>query len=145
MEFLIDYGLYGLFGAAFLAATILPLSSEALLLLVISSSEQIMIPVIIASIGNITGSFVNYYLGWKGNYLILNKVLRLSLPEIERASAKFKKYGSVSMLFAWIPVIGDPLTVAAGMFRMNLWLFGVLVAIGKFCRYFILAYGFSLL
>ena len=71
MEFLIDYGLFGLFIAAFLAATILPLSSEALLLLVISSSEQIMIPVIVASIGNISGSFLNYYMGCKGEKYII--------------------------------------------------------------------------
>ncbi len=145
MEFLADYGLWGLFSAAFLAATILPLSSEALLLLVISSSEQIIIPVLVASAGNIAGSFLNYYLGWKGNYILLQKVLRLSTKEIEKASQKFKIYGSFSMLFAWVPVIGDPLTVVAGLFKMNLWLFTGLVAIGKFSRYLILAYGFSLL
>lgn len=143
MEFLADYGLWGLFVAAFLAATILPLSSEALLFIVIASSDQIMIPVLVASAGNIAGSFLNYYLGWKGNYLLLQKILRLSKEEIEKASRKFKKYGSFSMLFAWIPVIGDPLTVVAGLFRMNLSLFAILVAIGKFSRYLILAYGFS--
>ena len=143
MEFLADYGLWGLFVAAFLAATILPLSSEALLFIVIASSDQIMIPVLVASAGNIAGSFLNYYLGWKGNYLLLQKILRLSKEEIEKASRKFKKYGSFSMLFAWIPVIGDPLTVVAGLFRMNLSLFAILVPIGKFSRYLILAYGFS--
>ena len=131
--------------AAFLAATILPFSSEALLLFVISSSEQLMVPVLVASVGNITGSFLNYYLGWKGNELILIKIFRLSEEEISRASRIFKKYGSFSLLFAWVPIVGDPLTVVAGLFKMNLLLFAVLVSVGKFSRYLILAYGFSLL
>ncbi|MBN1406535.1 MAG: DedA family protein [Calditrichaceae bacterium] len=145
MEILADYGLIGLFTAAFFAATILPLSSEALLLFIIASGDQIMIPVLVASMGNIAGSFLNYYLGWKGNRLILNKFFRLTDDEIEKASQRFVKYGSFSMLFAWVPVIGDPLTVVAGIFKMNIWLFTILVAIGKFSRYLILALSFSAL
>ena len=145
MEFLAEYGLIGLFIAAFLAATILPFSSEALLLVIIASGDQILIPVIVASAGNILGSFLNYFLGWKGNRLVLNKFFRLSDEEIEKASKRFIKYGSFSMLFAWVPIIGDPLTVVAGLFKMKIWLFAILVAIGKFSRYMILAYGFSLL
>lgn len=144
MEFLAEYGLIGLFTAAFLAATILPLSSEALLLLIIASSDQIMIPVLIASAGNVAGSFCNYFLGWKGNRLVLNKFFRLTDEEIEKASQRFIKYGSFSMLFAWIPIIGDPLTVVAGLFKMNIWIFTILVSIGKFGRYVILAFGFKL-
>ena len=145
MEFLAEYGLTGLFTAAFLAATILPLSSEALLLLIIATSDQIMVPVLVASVGNIAGSFLNYYLGWKGNKLVLNRFFRLSDAEIEKAGKRFIKYGSFSMLLAWVQIIDDPLTVAAGLFRMNLWLFAILVAIGKFSRYTILALGFKLL
>ena len=145
MEFLADYGLIGLFIAAFLAATILPFSSEALLLVIIASGDQILIPVIVASAGNILGSFLNYFLGWKGNRLVLNKLFRLTENEIEKASQRFIKYGSFSMLFAWVPIIGDPLTVVAGLFKMNIWIFTILVSIGKFSRYVILAYGFSLL
>ena len=145
MEFLADYGLIGLFIAAFLAATILPFSSEALLLVIIASGDQILIPVIVASAGNILGSFLNYFLGWKGNRLVLNKFFRLSDEEIEKASKRFIKYGSFSMLFAWVPIIGDPSTVVAGLFKMNIWIFTILVSIGKFSRYVILAYGFSLL
>ena len=145
MEFLAEYGLIGLFIAAFIAATILPLSSEALLLVIIASTDQIMIPVLVASAGNISGSFLNYFLGWKGNRLVLNKLFRLTENEIEKASQRFIKYGSFSMLFAWVPIIGDPLTVVAGLFKMNIWIFTILVSIGKFSRYVILAYGFSLL
>ena len=145
MEFLAGYGLIGLFTAAFLAATILPLSSEALLLFIIASSDQILIPVLVTSAGNIAGSFLNYYMGYKGNRLILNKLFRLTGKEIERASKRFIKYGSLSILFAWVPIIGDPLTVVAGIFKMNLWLFTFLVSIGKFSRYIILAYGFTIL
>ena len=145
MELLAEYGLIGLFIAAFIAATILPLSSEALLLVIIASTDQIMIPVLVASAGNISGSFLNYFLGWKGNRLVLNKLFRLTENEIEKASQRFIKYGSFSMLFAWVPIIGDPLTVVAGLFKMNIWIFTILVSIGKFSRYVILAYGFSLL
>ncbi|MEJ2545837.1 MAG: VTT domain-containing protein [Calditrichaceae bacterium] len=113
--------------------------------MIIASSDQIMIPVMVASAGNILGSFLNYFLGWKGNRLVLNKFFRLTNEEIEKASQRFTKYGSFSMLFAWVPIIGDPLTVVAGLFKMNIWLFTILVAIGKIGRYVVLAYGFTLI
>ena len=144
MEFLATYGLPGLFVAAFLAATILPLSSEALLLLLIAHSEQIFVPVLIASIGNVLGSQFNYFLGYKGDYLLLKRLLRLSDNQIANARHRFQKYGTPSLLLAWLPVVGDPLTVVAGLFRVHFLLFTLLVAIGKSGRYLLLAWGYQI-
>lgn len=142
MEFLVTYGLFGLFIAAFLAATILPLSSEALLLIIIGYSDQFIIPVLVASIGNVLGSQFNYFLGYKGDDLLLKRVLRMSEEQITKARYRFNKYGTPSLLLAWLPVVGDPLTVIAGLFRVHFLLFTLLVAIGKIGRYLLLAWGF---
>jgi membrane protein YqaA with SNARE-associated domain len=144
MEFLATYGLFGLFVAAFLAATILPLSSEALLLIIIAHSDQFIIPVLVASIGNVLGSQFNYFLGYKGDYLLLKRVLRLSDEQITKARYRFQKYGAPSLLLAWLPVVGDPLTVVAGLFRVHFLLFTLLVAIGKSSRYILLAWGYQI-
>jgi membrane protein YqaA with SNARE-associated domain len=145
MEYLASYGLPGLFVAAFLAATILPFSSEALLILMISISGESMTPLILASAGNILGSFLNYYIGLKGDRFVLHRLLKLDESTKEKARFRFNHYGIYSLLLAWVPVIGDPLTVVAGMFRVNIWKFAILVSIGKIGRYAILVYGYSLL
>jgi len=145
MEYLALYGLPGLFLAAFLAATILPFSSEALLILMISISGESTIPLIVASAGNILGSFLNYYIGLKGDRFVLHRLFKLDESTIEKARLRFNHYGIYILLLAWVPVIGDPLTVAAGMFRANIWIFAILVSIGKISRYAVLVYGYSLL
>ena len=138
MEFLIEYGLIGLFLAAFLAATILPFSSEALLLLLIHQNGESVLPLLFASLGNILGSIVNYYLGRFGDNFLFYKIFRMQEATVRKAKQRFQKYGIYSLLFAWVPVVGDPLTVAAGVFRVYFLLFLILVSIGKIARYYFL-------
>jgi len=135
MEFLIDYGLIGLFVAAFLAATILPFSSEFLLILLIYQADDWILPLIAASSGNILGSIVNYFLGVYGESFLFYKIFRLKEATVDRARHRFQKYGIYSLLFAWVPIVGDPLTVAAGAFRVNFLVFTALVGVGKTARY----------
>jgi len=145
VEFFTQYGLIGLFLAAFLAATILPFSSEALLLVLVHQRGDWLLPVLAASAGNILGSVVNYGLGYKGSRLLLHKWLRLKDRTIEQAERSFNRYGVYSLLFAWLPVVGDPLTVAAGLFKTRFSLFLLLVSIGKAGRYIVLALGLRVL
>jgi len=135
MEFLLDYGLIGLFVAAFLAATILPFSSELLLVLLVNQSGEWLLPLIAASLGNILGSVVNYFLGFYGESFLFHKLFRMKEETVKKARGRFQKYGVYSLLFAWVPVAGDPLTVAAGVFRVNIWTFVILVGVGKITRY----------
>ncbi|MBU0544659.1 MAG: DedA family protein [Proteobacteria bacterium] len=137
MDFLAEYGYIGLFLASFLAATILPLSSEVVLIFLLLNSYDPFLSITVATAGNVLGSVVNYALGLWGSFFIMKKLLRLSQEEISRSEQRFKKYGVFSLLFAWVPIIGDPLTVAAGVLKINIYVFLSLVTAGKLFRYII--------
>jgi len=141
MEILAEYGYWGLFLASFLAATILPFSSEVVLGVLLSHDFSPYGMVFTATTGNVLGSVLNYGLGVLGSQVFLNKLIGISEKEIEKAETRFKKFGIFSLLFAWVPIIGDPLTVVAGMLKLNFGLFVLLVGIGKFLRYVFVAWA----
>lgn len=125
-----------LFGSAFLSATLLPGSSEAVLLgLLASGTGQPALLVAVASLGNVAGATVNWGMG---RYILLFRG-RAWFPIKDatntRAQAWFARYGIWSLLLSWVPVIGDPLTLVAGVMQVPLGRFVVLVAIGKVLRY----------
>ena len=93
-----------------------------------------------ATLGNVAGSLTNYILGYGGSLLLIRKVLRITEEEFVRAKRRFEKYGTISLLFAWVPIIGDPLTLAAGAVRINLYMFLLLVTTGKLLRYVVISY-----
>lgn len=140
MEFFIEYGYIGLFIFSFLAATILPLSSEILLGVLLVKGFDPTMSVGVATIGNVSGSFTNYLIGAYGGNFVVKKVLKISEIEFDKAKLRFSKYGIFSLFFAWVPIIGDPLTAVAGVLKINIFIFFITVSIGKFFRYVILAY-----
>lgn len=142
MEVLLHFGLAGLFIASFLAATILPFSSEVLLLLLIRQSGEWVLPFVAASSGNILGSVVNYFMGLYGNRFLFYKLFRMKEESVKKATDRFRAYGIYSLLFAWVPIIGDPLTVAAGAFNVRFYLFIIFVSLGKIARYALLVFLF---
>jgi len=135
MEYFSELGHLGLFIAAFLAATVLPLSSEIVLTTLLMSGLPPATLVIVATAGNVLGSLTNYALGYWASLVVIKKWLRMSEADFERAEQRFTKYGLISLCFAWVPIIGDPLTVIAGVLRVRLLWFLILVASGKFLRY----------
>ena len=139
MEYFAELGYLGLFIAAFLAATILPLSSELVLTALLLNGLSPEYLVITATVGNVLGSLTNYGLGYWASKTVIQKWLRMSESEFVQAEERFKKYGIIALLFAWVPIIGDPLTVMAGILRIRLLWFLLLVTAGKFLRYYILA------
>lgn len=139
MEYFAELGYIGLFIVAFLAATILPLSSELVLTALLLNGLSPELLVIVATVGNVLGSLTNYGLGYWASKTVIQKWLRMTESEFVRAEDRFKKYGIVALLFAWIPIIGDPLTVMAGILRIRLLWFLILVTLGKCLRYYILA------
>ena len=140
MEYFTELGYIGLFIASFLAATILPLSSELVLSVLLANGLPPTSLVIIATIGNVLGSLTNYALGYWASLGIVKKWLKLSEDEFVSAEQRFKKYGLLSLLFAWVPIIGDPLTVLAGILRIRLLWFVLLVTAGKLLRYIAVSY-----
>jgi membrane protein YqaA with SNARE-associated domain len=129
-------GYFGLFFTAFLAATLLPLSSEAVLAaLAAADGADALLLLAIATIGNTLGAVVNWGLGrfclrWTGR-----RWFPFSEDQLTRAADRFRRYGLWSLLFAWVPVIGDPLTFAAGVMRVRVLPFVLLVGLGKGARY----------
>ncbi len=134
MALLTTLGLPGMFIAAFLAATILPLGSEIVFSALLLSDIPQLALWLSATGGNVAGSVVNYFIGWWGGEWLARKRPDHQ-PVLRRAQAHFQRYGQFSLLFAWLPVIGDPLTVVAGMLRTRIWVFILLVTVGKGARY----------
>ena len=130
-----------LFAISFLAATILPFSSELTLAgLIATSNYDNLLLLVVASFGNILGSVVNWVLGFYSRNLTTKKWFPFKDKQIENSSKWFNKLGKWSLLFAWVPVIGDPLTLAAGLLKVKFIEFIILVTIGKFSRYFLIYY-----
>ncbi|MBD1171576.1 DedA family protein [Pelagibacterales bacterium SAG-MED04] len=130
-----------LFVISFLAATILPFSSELTLAgLIVTSNYDNLLLLIVASFGNVLGSVVNWALGFYSRNLSSKKWFPFKETQIEKSSKWFRKFGKWSLLFAWVPVLGDPLTLIAGLLRVKFLDFIVLVAIGKVSRYLVIFY-----
>ena len=130
-----------LFAISFLAATILPFSSELTLAGLIATSDyDNLLLLIVASFGNVLGSVVNWALGSYSRNLTTKKWFPFKETQIERSSKWFRKFGKWSLLFAWVPVVGDPLTLVAGILRVKFIDFIILVGIGKVSRYIFVFY-----
>jgi membrane protein YqaA with SNARE-associated domain len=130
-----------LFVISFLAATILPFSSELTLAgLVATSNYDNLLLLIVASLGNVLGSVVNWILGFYSRDLSTKKWFPFKDEQIEKSSKWFNKFGRWSLLFAWVPIIGDPLTLVAGLLRLKFIEFIILVTIGKVSRYIVIFY-----
>ena len=124
-----------LFFTAFIAATLLPTASEGLLTYLLTQPLNIFFLWLSATTGNTIGSCVNWWLGKKLTRFQNQKWFMLKPRQLATAQTRFNRYGTVSLLFAWLPIIGDPLTFIAGIMRVPFGLFLVLVAIGKAVRY----------
>ena len=130
-----------LFFISFLSATVLPFSSELTLAVLISTSNyDNLLLLVVASFGNILGSVFNWGLGFYSRNLSIKKWFPFKETQIERSSKWFSKFGKWSLLFAWVPIVGDPLTFVAGLLRVRFFDFIILVAIGKVSRYLIIFY-----
>lgn len=129
-----------LFGSAFLAATILPFYSEVVLFALLREGGDPVTLVAIATVGNTLGAVVNWLLG---RYLLHFRDRRwffFNSTQIEKAQHWFQRYGFWSLLMAWAPVGGDALTLIAGIMKVRLGLFLMLVGAGKALRYISVVY-----
>lgn len=138
-EFLVDYGLWSLFFISFCASTLLPLGSEWLLVALLLQGSNPLASVAVATLGNSLGSATNYLIGYFGGDWLTEKVLRIDEKRQQQATNWFNRYGSWSLLLAWLPVFGDPLCLIAGTLKTPLLRFSLLVTTGKGLRYTFLA------
>lgn len=131
--------LFGLFWAAFLSATILPGSSEAALVALIAlGSSSLAVLVGVATIGNTLGSVINWWLGLFVERWRDHPRFPVKAADYAKYQAWYQKWGVWSLLLAWVPIIGDPLTVMAGVMRTPLWLFMIVTGAGKLTRYLVM-------
>jgi membrane protein YqaA with SNARE-associated domain len=137
--FLLIHGLPALFILSFLAATIIPLGSEWLLVALLLQGQEPGPAVMVATFGNFLGGCTTYGLGYLGSAFVLRKVLRISGRETGRAMTIYRRYGAWSLLFSWLPIIGDPLCLVAGSLKLHPLIFTVFVFSGKLARYWLLA------
>lgn len=126
-----------------LSSTLFPGSSEAVLLVKLQAGGEPVGLVVVATLGNLLGSVFTYGMGRVGNRVLRQRWLRISDRELARAETWFARWGAPGLLFAWLPVIGDPLCFVAGLLRIHLLRFALLVGIGKLARYSVLAVFFS--
>lgn len=126
----------GLFVAAFVAATLLPAQSEAVLAgLVLAGRYDTGLLVLVATVGNVLGSLTNWVLGRLVTTFEGRRWFPIRRASLARAEAWYRRFGRWSLLLSWAPVIGDPLTLVAGLLRERLDVFLVLVTIAKLGRY----------
>ncbi|MGB3543550.1 YqaA family protein [Rubrivirga sp.] len=138
-EWVQAYGLWGLTGAAFVGATLVPISSEVAFVAALKLGLDPVTALVWASVGNTAGCLVNYGLGrWSrdafGDRLSSSRAGRTAVRWLER-------WGASALLLSWAPIIGDPLTVAAGVARVRLGLFVTLVASLRVGRYALLLWA----
>ncbi|HPQ96237.1 MAG: DedA family protein [Thiothrix sp.] len=135
----------GLFLSALLAATVIPAQSETVLAgLLLSGRYNFWSLIAVASLGNTLGALINWYLGCHLERLRCYRWFPVSEQALIQAQVRFQRYGLWSLLLSWMPVIGDPLTVLAGLLRTPLHLFIPLVLLAKTGRYLVLGWLVSM-
>ena len=129
-----------LFGSAFLAATILPFYSEVVLFALLRDGGDPLTLIAIATVGNTLGAVVNWGLGRFLLHFQDRRWFYFSRKQVEAAQRWYSRYGFWSLLFAWLPIGGDALTLVAGIMRVKMWVFLLLVGLGKGARYVAVTY-----
>lgn len=129
----------GLFLAAFAAATLLPMQSEAALVAMLVSGHYLpVLLVTVATAGNVLGSVANWMLGRGIEHFRHKRWFPVSEAKLEKAQVMYRRYGYWSLLLSWVPLIGDPITLVAGVMREPFWRFLLLVILAKGGRYLVL-------
>ncbi|MDR2944882.1 MAG: DedA family protein [Methanosarcinales archaeon] len=133
-DFLVNYGYLSLFTSAFLAASIIPILPETLIVMM-SQTHNFWGIVLVASLGSFLGSVTTYCLGYWGIHKISKKFEIISQEKYDKGLKRFKKYGAWALLFTSVPIIGDVFVFIAGALRYPFRTFTLLVIIGKLARF----------
>ncbi len=129
-----EFGYIGMFIIAFLSSSIIPLANEVFLAAMPALGYNIWLSFLAATVGNYLGAVLNYYMGYKGGQFVLSRYFKVSPENMQKTKALYERWGAPILIFSWVPFVGDPLTVVAGFFQLNLVIFSVWVALGKALR-----------
>lgn len=135
MENLLEYGYAGLFIGAFLAATIIPFSSDVLLVGLLAAGGDPFISVAVATLGNWLGGLTSYWLGRVGKWEWIERWLHVSREKLERQKSKIDRYGSLMAFLSWLPFVGDILAVGLGFYRTPFTRSAIFMLLGKGARF----------
>lgn len=148
MDFIIallsQFGYWGMLLAAFLAGSIFPFSSEAVIVALMATGLDPWQLMIYGTIGNVLGSVVNYGIGRMGKMEWIEKYLHVKKEDLDRAHRFMAGRGSWMGFFAFLPVLGSAITIALGLMRSNIVITFIAITLGKIVRYVILIYGAGL-
>ncbi len=136
-EGLFEYSLWGLFLASFLAATVVPFSSEALLSVLIATGTDVTTAILVATAGNWLGGLSSFAIGYLGKWEWIEKYLRVKRETIEKWHDRLYKRGAVFAFFSWLPAVGDVFSVGLGLLRANIIITALSMLAGRFIRYLI--------
>lgn len=135
MEGLLDLGYIGLFIGSFIAATVVPFSSDVLLLGMLAAGGDVWLSVSVATLGNWAGGLTSYWLGWIGKWEWIEKYLRVEHATLVRHKDKVDRFGALLALLTWLPFIGDVFAIALGFYKVDFKKSAVLMLIGKGARF----------
>lgn len=136
----IELGYAGLFIASFLAATVVPFSSEVVFSALVASGLNAWNCVFIATAGNWLGGLTCYYVGKMGKIEWIERFFRIKKEKIDKFTGYIHRYGDWFAFFSFLPGVGDAIAVASGFFRCRLWLVALSMLAGKFFRYVVWMY-----
>ena len=144
-DFLLDYGYWGMLLAAFLAGSVFPFSSEAVMLGLLAAGVKPEPLIVYGTVGNVLGSLFNYGVGRLGRLDWIERYLHVKKANLDKAQRFMAGHGAWIGFFAFLPLIGSAITVCLGLMRANIVITTVSITIGKLLRYIVLVYGAGLL
>ncbi len=144
ISFLIQYGYWGMLIAAFLAGSVLPFSSEAVIIALMAAGLDPWKLMLYGTIGNVLGSVVNYTIGRMGKMEWIEKYLHVKKKDLDKAHRFLAGRGAWMGFFAFVPILGSAITIALGLMRSNIVITFISMTIGKIFRYLVLIYGTEL-
>ena len=142
LDLLVDYGPIGMLIASFIAGSVFPFSSEAVMLAMLAAGVDPLELVITASIGNVAGSMFNYGVGRLGRLDWIEKYLHVKKESLDRAQRFMGGHGAWMGFFAFLPILGSAISILLGLMRANIIITLISIALGKVMRYLIIAWPF---
>lgn len=142
LDLLVDYGPIGMLIASFIAGSVFPFSSEAVMLAMLAAGVDPWELVIMASIGNVAGSMFNYGVGRLGRLDWIEKYLHVKKESLDRAQRFMGGHGAWMGFFAFLPILGSAISILLGLMRANVIITLISITLGKVMRYMIIAWPF---
>lgn len=144
INFFIEYGYAGMFISAFIAGSVFPFSSEAVILALLAAKRLDPYWLIFwATFGNVLGGLLNYYIGHLGNIEWIEKYMRIKREKLEKTQRFMQKKGAIMGFFSFLPISGSAITVVLGLMRANFFITIISMTLGKFLRFLLIGLGIN--